>query len=148
MGPALRTTGDPDDAMAVGRQALDLAAALGDSVLQEHASLYLGQGYYALGDFGRATELFRQSMEAADREVGTPSTNVRGRAKVWLAQTLSALGAFVEGRRLGEEALHLSTLVGRGPALVGAHRFLGHVYLAQGDLEPAIRVLEQGLALC
>src|SRR5262249_12584300 len=29
-----------------------------------------------------------------------------------------------------------------------AHGCLGLLYLAQGDLEPAIRVLEQGLALC
>src|SRR5437763_17222728 len=29
-----------------------------------------------------------------------------------------------------------------------ATRCLGLLYLAQGDLEPAIRVLEQGLALC
>jgi tetratricopeptide (TPR) repeat protein len=29
-----------------------------------------------------------------------------------------------------------------------AHGSLGHLYLAQGDLEHAIRVLEQGLALC
>src|SRR5262249_49743652 len=28
------------------------------------------------------------------------------------------------------------------------HRCLGHLYLAQGNLEPAIRVLEQGRALC
>jgi tetratricopeptide (TPR) repeat protein len=29
-----------------------------------------------------------------------------------------------------------------------AHSCLGHLYLAQGDLEHAIRVLDQGLALC
>ena len=54
-------TGDHDGAMAAGRQALDLAAALGDSALQVEASLYLGQAYYAIGDFGRATELLRWS---------------------------------------------------------------------------------------
>src|SRR4029077_19257566 len=65
------------------------------------------------------------------------------------------LGSFPEGRRHGEEALRLATLAGRGalpggggalPVLV--HACLGHLYSAQGDLEHAIEVFEQGLALC
>jgi tetratricopeptide (TPR) repeat protein len=61
---------------------------------------------------------------------------------------LSALGAFAEGRRHGEEALRLATLAGRGETPIIAHTHLGLLYLAQGDLEHAIRVLEQGLVLC
>jgi tetratricopeptide (TPR) repeat protein len=87
-------------------------------------------------------------VEAADRESGTPSTDVRLRSQGWLALTLSALGAFTEGRRYGEEALRLATLEGRGYTPCAAHGCLGHLYLAQGDLEHAIRVLEQALALC
>jgi len=37
---------------------------------------------------------------------------------------------------------------GRGNTLIIVHFCLGHLYLAQGDLEHAIRVYEQGLALC
>ena len=141
-------TGDPDGAIAAGQQALELAAALGDSALQVQASYYLGQAYYAIGDFGRAAELLRWNVEAADRESGTPSTDMRIRSQAWLARTLGALGAFAEGRRHGEEALRLATLAGRGDTPIIAHGCLGHLYLAQGDLEHAIRVLEQGLALC
>ena len=65
-----------------------------------------------------------------------------------LARTLSALGAFTEGRRHGEEALRLAMLEGRGNIPIVAHSNLGQLYLAQGDLEHAIRILEQGLALC
>ena len=68
-------TGDHDGAMAAGQQALELAAALGDSALQGQASHTLGQAYYAIGDFGRAAELLRRNVEAADRESGTPSTD-------------------------------------------------------------------------
>ena len=109
----LRMTGDPDGAIATGRQALELAAALGDSALQGQASHHLGQIYYFLGDFGRAAELLRWNVEAADRASGTPSTDVRIESRAWLARTLSALGAFAEGRRHGEEALRLATLEGR-----------------------------------
>ena len=148
MAHVLRITGDPDGAMAAGQQALELAAALGDSALQVQASYTLGQAYHAIGDFGRAAELLRRSVEAADQESGTPRQTCGSESRAWLARTLSALGAFAEGRRHGEEALRLATLAGRGATPIIAHGCLGHLYLAQGDLEHAIRVLEQGLALC
>jgi tetratricopeptide (TPR) repeat protein len=61
---------------------------------------------------------------------------------------LSEFGAFAEGRRHGEEALRLATLEGQEDTPIIAYGCLGHVYLAQGDLEHAIWVLDQGLALC
>ena len=141
-------TGDPDGAMAAGQQACDLAAELGDSVLQMQASNTLGQAYWAIGDFGRTAELLRRSVEAADRESGTPSTDWWIMAQALLARTLSRLGAFAEGRRHGEEALRLATLEGPGDTPIIAHAWLGLLYLAQGDLEHAIRMFDQGLALC
>jgi tetratricopeptide (TPR) repeat protein len=148
MGRILRTTGDHDGAIAVGQQALELAAALGASALQLEASFYLGVLYHLIGDFGRAAVLLRQNVEAADRESGTPNTDERIRSQAWLAQTLSALGAFAEGRRHGEEALRLATLAGRGAEPISVHTRLGLLYLAQGDLEQAVRMFDQGLALC
>jgi class 3 adenylate cyclase/tetratricopeptide (TPR) repeat protein len=141
-------TGDHDGAMTAGQQALDLAAALGESALQVEASHFLGGAYYASGDFGRAAELLRRNVEAADRESGRSSTDVRIWSQAFLARTLSALGAFAEGRRHGEEALRLAMLAGQGVTPVVVHGCLGDLYLAQGDLEHAIRVLNQGLALC
>jgi tetratricopeptide (TPR) repeat protein len=151
MAQVLRITGDSDGAIAVGQQALALAVELGDSALQEQVSYRLGVAYYVIGDFGRAAELLRWSVEAADRASGTSSIHVihvRSVSLVWLARTLSTLGAFAEGQRHGEEALRLATLAGRAftPALV--HGQLGYLYLDQGDLEHAVRVLEPGLALC
>jgi tetratricopeptide (TPR) repeat protein len=61
---------------------------------------------------------------------------------------LSALGAFAEGRRHGEEALRLVTREGRGATPINAHGFFGHLYLTKGDLESAIQVFDQGLAFC
>jgi len=110
--------------------------------------LRLGPIYYAIGDFGQAAELLRQNVEAADQESGTPSTDMRLQSQAWLVRTLSALGAFAEGRRHGEEALRLATLAGRGVTPILVHLCRGHLYLAQGDLEQAIRVYDQGLALC
>ena len=150
MGAALRVTEALDGAIATGQQALALAVELGESVLQVHASYNLGQAYYAIGDFSRAAELLRQNVEAADRASGTPGAIARFRiqSRAWLAEALSALGAFAEGRRHGEEALCLATLDGHGNTPIVAYSSLGHLYLAQGDLEQAIQVCDHGLALC
>jgi class 3 adenylate cyclase/tetratricopeptide (TPR) repeat protein len=148
MAEALRQTGDHDGAIATGQQAFELAVALGESALQVQASYFLGQAYQALGDFGRAAELLRRNVEVADRESGTPSTDMRIRSQAWLARTLSLLGAFTEGQRHGKEALRLATLGGRGPIPIIASCCLGELYLTKGDLEHAIRLLEPGLALC
>jgi tetratricopeptide (TPR) repeat protein len=139
--------------MVAGRQALALAAALGESALQMQASYFLGLVYWTIGDVGRAAELLRRNVEAADRgsdtvfPTGTSSTDVWIQCRAWLARTLSVLGAFAEGRRHGEEALRLATLEGRGQTPIMAHTCLGLLYLAQGDLQHAIRALEQGLVL-
>jgi len=148
MSRTLRQMGDLDGAIAAGRQSLELAVALGDAAVQEQAFHRLGQAYYAIGDFGRAAELFRRHVEAADRESGTPSPGLLIESQAWLARTLGVLGAFAEGRRHGEEALHLATLAGRGVTPIVARANLGLLYLTQGDLKHAIRVLEPGLALC
>ena len=79
---------------------------------------------------------------------GTPSPVLRIRSRAWLALTLSVLGAFAEGRRHGEEALRHATLAGRGNTPIVAHACLGELVSRPGDLEYAIRVLDQGLALC
>jgi tetratricopeptide (TPR) repeat protein len=103
---------------------------------------------YTFGDFSRAAELRRRNVEAADRESGTPRTDVRIQSQSWLVRTLGALGAFAEGRRHGEEVLRLATLAGRGAIPTIVLRNLGDLYLAQGDLEAAIRAFDEGLALC
>jgi len=134
--------------MVVGQQVRELATELADSALQVQACHTLGQACYALGDFGRAADLLRWSVEVADRESSTPSTHLRMHSRAWLAWVLSTMGAFAEGRRYGEEALRLATVEGRGATPMVAHGCLGYLYLAQGALARAIRVFDQGLSLC
>jgi tetratricopeptide (TPR) repeat protein len=140
--------GDYDGASAAGQQALELAATLGDSILQGEAFLRLGRTYWSLGDCHRAVEMLRRNVEAVDQASGTPQAAVWILSQASLAWNLSDLGAFTEGRHHGEEALRLATLAGRVGIRLNAHGSLGHRYLAQGELESASRVLEPGLALC
>jgi tetratricopeptide (TPR) repeat protein len=148
IGQGRRTTGDLDGAMTACRQALALAVEVDDGTLQRLVSRYLGLVYNAIGDFGQAAELLRRNVEAGDPEPGTYSTDVWLQSQAWLARILGALGAFTEGRRRGEEALRLAMLEGHGATPIIAHGCLGLLYLAQGDLEHSIRMLEPGLALC
>jgi class 3 adenylate cyclase/tetratricopeptide (TPR) repeat protein len=143
-----RITGDLDGAMAGGQQVYQLAVTLGERVLRMRAAYILGEIYYVIGDFGQAAELLRHNVEATDQKFDRLSTDLWIDSQAWLARTLSMLGAFAEGRRHGEAALHLARLDGREETPITAHACLGSVYLAQGDLTHAVQVLEQGLALC
>jgi len=143
----LRLRADLAGALAVAQQALTLATELGDLALQVVASHFLGIIYWAVGDYGRAAKLFRRNVEALERDPGRPDRPYLIPSRMWLALILSQLGQFAEGRRQGEEALRRVMAEGRGFA-GGAHLGLGRLYLAQGDLEAAIRVLARGLALC
>jgi predicted ATPase len=101
MASTLRIMGDREGAMAAGQQTLELATALGEHALQMQASHHLGAACYFFGDFGRAAELQRWNVEAADRESDGLSTGLRITSRGWLARTLSELGAFAEGRATG-----------------------------------------------
>jgi class 3 adenylate cyclase/tetratricopeptide (TPR) repeat protein len=142
-----RGQGDLEGAMAAGRQALELAATVGDPALEAQASFRLGNVHQAIGDFGRAAVLFRRNVEARDPGTGPMARHYRIISLAQLALTLGILGQFTEGRSHGEEALRLATVEGRGTAPMIAHGRLGQLYFIQGDLVAAIRVLEQGLAL-
>jgi tetratricopeptide (TPR) repeat protein len=141
------TQGDLDGAMAVGQQALELAATLGDPALQAEASLQLGQAYFGMGDFSRAAEVLRWTVAAPAR--GTPGLRCHDEivSGAWLARVLSVLGEFAEGRRHGEAALRLAMEGGHPGAVSGAHGCLGYLYLTQGDLKAAVHVLDRGLTL-
>jgi predicted ATPase len=142
----LRQRAEFAGAIAAGQEALALATARGDLVLQVEATFYLGQAYWSIGDYGRASELFRRNVEALEPGTMRPDRHITSQA--WVAFILSHLGQFAEGRRQGEEALRHAMAESRQDEPMLATCYLGRLYLAQGDLEAAIRVLDQSLVLC
>jgi tetratricopeptide (TPR) repeat protein len=115
-----------------------------------HASYRLGQVYASVGDYRRAAEVLRGNVAALARSTPDDMRHWCIRSQARLAQVLSVLGDFAEGRHHGEEALRLAIVDGhwQGDAPITARARLGSLYLAQGDLEAASRVFEEGLALC
>jgi predicted ATPase/class 3 adenylate cyclase len=141
-------TADLAEAMVAGQQALAFTTGLGDLALQVEASYLLGMVYWAVGDYGRAAELFRRNVGMRDPGARRPDYPYQSQSLAFLALTLSYLGQFTEGRRHGEEALRLATVENRGGAPMTACWCLGRLYLAKGDLTAATRLLDQGLARC
>ena len=141
--------GDFEGAMAAGREALELAATLGDPALHVHVSYRLGQTYMRIGDYRRAAEVLRGNVEVLARSTPGYMRDRCIKSQAWLAEVLAMLGEFAEGRRHGEEALRLAR--GDGPwygdVPIPVRARLGALYLAQGELEAAIRVFEEGMAL-
>ena len=142
--------GDVDGALAAGREALELAARLGDPALHVHASYRLGQVFALMGDYRRAAEVLRGNVAALARSTPGAMRLWCIKSQAWLAEVLSVLGEFAEGRCHGEEALRLAMGDGEwhGDAPINVRAHLGRLYLAQGDMEAAVQVLEEGLAFC
>ena len=143
----LRMMAKHTGAMTAGQQALHIATALGDRAMQVAAGQRLGQAYFARGDLGQAAVLLRQNVAVLEAGTPDPQRYYRIQAHAWLALVLSFLGDFDAGRRHGEEALRFTAEEHRVPAPV-VYGCLGLLSLTKGDLEHAIRVLDQGLTLC
>jgi class 3 adenylate cyclase/DNA-binding winged helix-turn-helix (wHTH) protein/tetratricopeptide (TPR) repeat protein len=142
--------GDFEGAMAAGREALELAATLGDPILHVHVSYRLGQAYMRIGDYRRAAEVLRGNVKMLARSTPGYMRDWCISSQAWLAEVLGMLGEFAEGRRHGEEALRLARgdEPWHGDVPIPVRSRLGCLYLTQGDLEAAIRVFEEGMALC
>jgi class 3 adenylate cyclase/tetratricopeptide (TPR) repeat protein len=152
MASCLGHLGDAAGGLASAQRALAMATALGDVGLQVAANTQLGEVYlWDLSDYRRAAEVLRRNVEAlhdvplAERFGGAMVKSVHARA--YLAECLAELGAFAEGRRHGEDALRIAEAVDHPYSLAQACQAVGQLYLHQGALPQAIRVLERGLSL-
>jgi tetratricopeptide (TPR) repeat protein len=103
-----------------------------------------------MGDYRRAAELLRGNVAALARSTPAAMRLWCIKSQARLAEVLGILGDFAEGRRHGEAALRLTMMdeQRQSDAPIYARARLGCLYLAQGDLEAAIWMLEEGLALC
>jgi tetratricopeptide (TPR) repeat protein len=145
-------TGAYDQAVAASECALALATASGDVVLQALAHQFLGVAYHAQGHSRQAIASFRQTVRLLDGarryerfgQVFLPAVFSRA----WLTQCHAELGAFAEGRPLGEEGLQIAQTVAHPASLLLAYYGLGLLALRQGDLPKALSWLEQAVGSC
>ncbi len=151
MAQVLRLNGGYDGALRVGHRAVAIADELGDPLLRSGTRHRLGQIYFAVGDYPRAAELLRGSVDLLGNLTGTADElgYVRGVGPhAWLAYPLAFLGEFTEAIPLARRALGLAESGNRPGDLIVSLGALGLIYLHQGDHHEAISALERGLALC
>jgi len=146
----LMTHGELGRAERVGRQALALAERLGDVELVAAGALVVGHALKGQGRFREALRHFRGNIEPLTDERlairfggGRPAIMSRAHA----AWCLAELGEFIEGRRLGLEALRASERLDHHACMVTAHWATGLLYTRQGMLDKAVTILETGLEL-
>jgi tetratricopeptide (TPR) repeat protein len=145
-------SGACDRAIAAGQRARALATSGGDVGLHALANLYLGRAYGAQGDYRQAIDCLRQTAAALDEaprherlgQIILPAVSSRA----WLAACHAELGAFAEGRALGEEGLRIAEAVAHPGSLMFASWGVGLLPLRQGELPRAIPRLERAVAIC
>jgi class 3 adenylate cyclase/tetratricopeptide (TPR) repeat protein len=145
-------TGDYDEAVRFGQEALSIARTLGDRPIEVVATLVLGQTHVARGEFSAAATLLERNVVALEGDLryerfGTPSIT-SATSGAWLADVLSQLGRFDEAIGHVEIAVQIAEAADHPFTLYRGLFDLGRAHLRRGDLPRATRVLERGLDLC
>ena len=144
MMPQCRVRGDYDEAVRFGREALNIARALGDRSIEVVARFFLGRTYVAKGEFSDAATLLEQNvaLEGALRykRFGT-SFIPSALSGAGLADMLAELGRFDEAIGDAEVAVQIAEAADHPFSLYVGLFSLGLAHLRRGDLPRATRVL-------
>ena len=140
------------EAVSAGDEALALARATGDRALESDAMLYMGIVHGAMGNYGRAVELLRATLDtygvagttlsARDWVVGLPT------ARTYVARYLAELGELRQAADYAGAGIKAAE-GGGGPFFLATCYFgVGSVELRRGDSRAATSFLERALELC
>jgi DNA-binding SARP family transcriptional activator len=151
----LSSLGDSSAALAKTEAAMAIATQTDDhaSLIGVHVSI--ARIGYGVGEYGRAVDASRRSVELAPTARSASLPNARSLsvnnslafARFWLVIAMAELGRFTEGAAVAAEALPIASALGRMPEVVTLGG-VGRLYVVQGALARAIEVLERALPLC
>ena len=145
-------TGNSEQAVAYGEQALAIAMELGDFSLQVLAYQRLGYACHAVGDHRRAIQLLRQNVISLQGELirerfGSGSLPA-GQSRGYMVWSLIELGEFAEAMTIAAEAVRIADEADTAHGQFIARHSAGLAYLYKGDFDRAIPLLEQTLHHC
>jgi tetratricopeptide (TPR) repeat protein len=145
-------TGEYDEAIRFGQEALSIARTLGDRSIEVAATSFLGQTHIARGEFSDAAAFLERNVVALEGDLryerfGTPFIQ-SAFSEAWLADALSQLGRFEEAIVHAEAAVRIAEAADHPWTLHQGLFDLGRAHLRRGDLPRATRVLERGLDVC
>src|SRR6266508_1576660 len=144
-------TGDYDEAIRFGQEALSIARTLGDRSIEVVATSYLGMTHLARGEFSdTATFLERNvALEGDLRYERFGASAIQSAVSgADLAHVLSELGRFDEAIGHAEAAVQIAEAAHNPFTLYLGLTDLGRAHLRRGDLRRAARSLERRLDLC
>ena len=143
-------TGDYNEAVRFGREALSIARALGDRSIEILATTFLGIAHAARGEFSEAAAFLERNVALEgdlryERFGGT--TILSASSGVYLANVLAELGRFDEAIGQAEAAMQTAEVADHPGTLYSGLFCLGLAHLWRGDLPRATQVLERCLDL-
>jgi tetratricopeptide (TPR) repeat protein len=140
-------TGDQDRAIESGQRALAIATARADVMLQIETDFYLGQAHHALGDYRRAMDILRRTLNALEGDLNRRRFGVfyTATCRVWLVWCLAETGAFAEGLMLAQEMLRTAEAADNLVSHYGPVRLRLPV---SRQNQPGHCCVRRGLALC
>jgi tetratricopeptide (TPR) repeat protein len=145
------SSGNYDQAVTFGQEALTIARTLGDRPIEVVATSFLGYTHAARGEFSDAAAFLERNValegDLRYERFGAPNIqSVVSGAR--LADVLSELGRFDEAINHAEAAVQMAEAADHPFSLFGALSDLGRAHLRRGELSRATRVLERVLGLC
>jgi tetratricopeptide (TPR) repeat protein len=144
-------TGDYNEAVRCGQEALSIARTLGDRSIEVIATSFLGQTHVARSEFSDATSFLEQNValegDLRYERFGAPIIQ-SALSGAWLADVLSQIGRFDEAIGHAEAAVRIAEAADHPFTLYVGLFDLGLAHLRRGDLPRATRALERGLDLC
>jgi tetratricopeptide (TPR) repeat protein len=144
-------TGDYDEAVRSGQEALSIARTLGDRSIEVVATSYLGLTHAARGEFSDAAILLERNAalegDLRYERFGTASIQ-SALSGANLADVLSQLGRFDEAIGHAEAAVRTAEAADHPSTRHIGLSNLGRAHLRRGDLPRATLVLERDLDLC
>jgi class 3 adenylate cyclase/tetratricopeptide (TPR) repeat protein len=144
-------TGDYDEAVRYGLEALSIARTLGDCPIEAVATSFLGMTHAARGAFHDSVAFLARNVALEgdlryERFGGASIQSAFSEAHV--AEVFSQLGRFDEGIEHAEAAVRIAEAADHPYTLHFGLLALGLAHLRRGGLPRATQVLERGHALC
>ncbi len=143
-------TGDYDEAVRFGQEALSIARTLGDGPIEVVATSFLGMTHAVRGEFSAAATFLERNVALEDdlrhERFGAPAIQ-SALSGAWLADVLSQVGRFDEAIAHAEAAVQIAEEADHPFTLYIGLSDLGLAHFRRGDLPRATRVLERCLDL-
>ncbi len=144
--------GEHETAVGYADRCVEIGRAQADTALVALARAYMGYSLHAQGRCRVAERVLRENLEALDAlppgVVSLQTAVSRVSSGAWLAFALSDLGDFDEADRIATAARELAEQ-GKNPySQAIATTMAGFVWLARGQLDRALPLLEASLTAC